>query len=57
MPVMESRLEMWSSRQRLTRRALETRFKKVLNKTPHELITITRLSKAERLLRETALNA
>ena len=40
---------------KLTRRALETRFKKVLNKTPHELITITRLSKAERLLRETAL--
>ena len=40
---------------KLTRRTLETRFKKVLNKTPHELITITRLSKAERLLRETAL--
>ena len=40
---------------KLTRRALETRFKKVLNKTPHELITITRLSTAERLLRETAL--
>ena len=40
---------------KLTRRTLETRFKKVLNKTPHELITITRLSKAERLLRETTL--
>ena len=39
----------------LTRRALETRFKKALGKTPHALIIETRLSKAERCLRETAL--
>ncbi len=39
----------------LTRRALETRFKKALGKTPHTLIIETRLSKAERCLRETAL--
>jgi LacI family transcriptional regulator len=39
----------------LTRRALETRFKHVLYKTPHQLITATRLAKSERLLRETNL--
>ena len=39
----------------LTRRALETRFKKALGKTPHALIIETRLSKAERCLRETTL--
>jgi LacI family transcriptional regulator len=39
----------------LTRRALETRFKRALGKTPHQLITATRLAKAERLLRETNL--
>ena len=39
----------------LTRRALETRFKKALGKTPHALIIETKLSKAERCLRETAL--
>ncbi|MDO7714061.1 MAG: DNA-binding transcriptional regulator [Pirellulales bacterium] len=39
----------------LTRRALEKRFKKALGKTPHALIIETRLSKAERCLRETAL--
>ena len=39
----------------LTRRSLETRFKKALGKTPHALIIETKLSKAERCLRETAL--
>lgn len=39
----------------LTRRVLEARFKATLSKTPHELITATRLSMAERLLRETSL--
>lgn len=38
---------------RLTRRVLETRFKSSLGKTPHELITSTRIARAERLLRET----
>ena len=39
----------------LTRRALEKRFKDALGKTPHALIIETRLSKAERYLRETSL--
>ena len=39
----------------LTRRALEKRFKDALGKTPHALIIETKLSKAERCLRETAL--
>ena len=39
----------------LTRRALEKRFKDALGKTPHALIIETRLSKAERCLRETSL--
>lgn len=39
----------------LTRRVLEARFKQSLGRTPHELITATRLSMAERLLRETSL--
>ena len=39
----------------LTRRVLENRFKSSLGKTPHELITATRLAEAERLLRETSL--
>ncbi|MEM1228028.1 MAG: DNA-binding transcriptional regulator [Planctomycetota bacterium] len=39
----------------LTRRVLETRFKRAIGKTPHELITSTRIALAERLLRETSL--
>mgnify|MGYP001162612491 FL=1 len=39
----------------LTRRALEKRFKDALGKTPHALIIETKLSKAERCLRETPL--
>ncbi|MEM9367103.1 MAG: DNA-binding transcriptional regulator [Planctomycetota bacterium] len=40
---------------KLTRRSLETRFKQAVGKTPHQLITATRLANAERLLRETNL--
>ena len=41
---------------KLTRRALELRFKSALGKTPHELITSTRIARAEQLLRETSLS-
>lgn len=40
---------------RLTRRALELRFKSALGKTPHQMIISTRIGRAERLLRETSL--
>jgi LacI family transcriptional regulator len=41
---------------KLTRRALELRFKSALGKTPHDLITATRIARAEQLLRETSLS-
>ncbi len=40
----------------LTRRALELRFHAALGMTPHEMITATRLARAEQLLRETSLS-
>lgn len=40
----------------LTRRALELRFKSALGKTPHELITSTRIARVEQLLRETPMS-
>lgn len=40
----------------LSRRVLETRFKKSLGMTPHELIAATRLARAEELLRDTDLS-
>lgn len=43
-------------RSELTRRVLENRFKQFTGQTPHELITATRLTRAEQLLRETKLN-
>lgn len=43
------------SQSQLTRRALELRFKRALGKTPHELITLTRIARAEQLLRDTSL--
>ncbi|MEM9586065.1 MAG: DNA-binding transcriptional regulator [Planctomycetota bacterium] len=39
----------------LTRRVLESRFKRALGKTPHQMIVATRLACAQRLLRETKL--
>jgi LacI family transcriptional regulator len=39
----------------LTRRVLETRFKTLLGKTPHEMIVSTRIAQAEQLLRDTSL--
>lgn len=42
-------------RSSLTRRVLETRFKEATGQTPHELITSTRVARAEQLLRESTL--
>lgn len=41
---------------KLTRRALELRFKNALGKTPHEMITASRIARAEQLLRDTNLS-